>query len=116
MSTPEPQLQEAVQHPTKLAVAAFLSGCAEAEFQAVRDRLHLTDSTLSRTVSALEDAGFVDVRRGHVGKRSRVWIALSREGRRRLAAHLAALQQIAQQAADLGAEDRGPVLGSAPGN
>ena len=106
MSDPGPQLQEAVQHPTKLAVAAFLSGCAEAQFRAVRDRLHLTDSTLSRTVSALEEAGYVDVRRGHVGERSRVWVSLSRQGRDGLAAHLAALQQIAEHAAHLGAEHR----------
>ncbi|HEX7659059.1 MAG TPA: transcriptional regulator [Pseudonocardiaceae bacterium] len=82
---------------------AFLSGCAEAEFKTVRDKLELSDSTLSKTISTLESAGYVSVRKGFVGRRPRTWLALTADGRQRLAAHLAALQHIAQQAHDLGA-------------
>ncbi|WP_380173089.1 transcriptional regulator [Kineococcus sp. DHX-1] len=94
----EPRLDPSVQHPTKLAVVAFLSGCAEADFKTVRDRLGLTDSALSRTLSGLEETGHVAVRKGFVGKRPRTWVSLTGDGRRRLAAHLAALQQIAADA------------------
>lgn len=94
----EPRLDPAVQHPTKLAVVAFLSGCAEADFKTVRDRLGLTDSALSRTLSGLEESGHVAVRKGFVGKRPRTWVSLTRDGRSRLASHLAALQQIAADA------------------
>lgn len=98
-----PRLDPAVQHPTRLAVVAFLSGCAEAEFKTVRDGLELSDSVLSKTVSALEAAEYVQVRKGHVGKRPRTWLALTRQGRQKLAGHLAALQQIADQAMNSGA-------------
>ncbi|MBB2902487.1 DNA-binding MarR family transcriptional regulator [Kineococcus radiotolerans] len=103
-----PALDPAVQHPTKLAVVAFLSGCVEADFKTVRDRLELTDSALSRTLSGLEETGHVAVRKGFVGKRPRTWVSLTAEGRRRLAGHLTALQRIAAgalaQAADLPTE------------
>lgn len=76
----EPRLDPAVQHPTKLAVVAFLSGCAEADFKTVRDRLALTDSALSRTSSGLEESGHVEVRKGFVGKRPRTWVSLTGDG------------------------------------
>jgi DNA-binding MarR family transcriptional regulator len=98
-----PLLDPAIGQPTRLAVVAFLAGCAEAEFKAVRDRLDLTDSTLSKTMSALEAAEYVKVRKGYVGKRPRTWLALTADGRRKLAGHVAALQQIADQAKNNGA-------------
>ncbi|MFD0378298.1 transcriptional regulator [Streptomyces sp. NPDC127112] len=98
-----PQLDPVVQHPSKLAVAAFLSGCLEAEFKAVSDGLALSDSALSKIVTVLEGAGYVKARKGYVGKRPRTWLALTATGRRRLSAHLSALQQIADQARERGA-------------
>ncbi|MGW0968112.1 transcriptional regulator [Streptomyces sp. NPDC002516] len=46
----------------------------------------------SKTVTALEKAGHVSVRKGYFGKRSRTWLALTRSDRTALAAHLAALE------------------------
>ncbi|KAF5995834.1 transcriptional regulator [Streptomyces sp. RLB3-17] len=91
-------LDPTIQHPTRLALVAFLSGCAEADFKTVRERLQMSDSALSKTVAALETAEYVSVRKGYVGKRPRTWLALTFDGRRRLAAHLMALQSIADQA------------------
>ncbi|MFJ8011153.1 winged helix-turn-helix domain-containing protein [Streptomyces sp. NPDC096339] len=100
---PLPQLDAVVQHPSKLAVVAFLSSCTEAEFKAVRDGLNLSDSALSKIVTALEDAGYVAVRKGYVGKRPRTWLTLTGTGRSKLAGHISALQQIADQARERGA-------------
>ncbi|MER5772992.1 transcriptional regulator [Streptomyces sp. NPDC002039] len=100
---PLPQLDAVVQHPSRLAVVAFLSGCTEAEFKAVRDALDLSDSALSKIVTALEGAGYVAVRKGYVGKRPRTWLTLTDTGRSNLAGHLSALQQIADQARGRGA-------------
>ncbi|MFR0358373.1 winged helix-turn-helix domain-containing protein [Streptomyces sediminimaris] len=97
-----PRLDAAVQHPTRLAVVAFLSGCAEADFKTVRDSLEMSDSALSKTVSALEAAEYVKARKGFVGKRPRTWLSLTADGRARLAAHLKALQQIADLAQSQG--------------
>lgn len=99
-----PALDKEIHHPTRLMVAAFLSGCAEAEFGAVRDYCGVSDSVLSKTVTALEKAGYVSVRKGYFGKRPRTWVSLTFTGRQALTAHLAALEEIAGAARRAGAE------------
>ncbi|NUR05166.1 MAG: transcriptional regulator [Streptomyces sp.] len=98
-----PVLNELIHHPTRLAVMAFLSGCAEAEFRAVREGCAMSESALSKVVARLEAASYIHVRKGYVGKRARTWLRLSTEGREALTGHLAALQEIAAGAAALGA-------------
>lgn len=102
---PAPELDKEIHHPTRLAVTAFLSGCAEAEFAAVRDYCGVSDSALSKTVAALEKAGYVGVRKGYFGKRPRTWLSLTFTGRAALEAHLAALRNIAGAAFRAGAEN-----------
>ncbi len=67
----------------------------EAEFALVRDEVEVSDSVLSKQVSTLEQAGYVRVRKGYVGKRPRTWLSLTRAGRAAWTAHLAALREIA---------------------
>lgn len=100
---PGPALDETIHHPSRLAVAAFLSACAEADFATVRDRCGLSDSALSKIATALEAAGYVRIRKGHVGRRPRTWLSLAPAGRDALVRHIAALQQIADSARGAGA-------------
>lgn len=74
---------------------ALLAAAIKVEFSFVRDQVEVTDSMLSKQVSLLEHAGYVKVHKGHVGKRPRTWLSLTREGRRVFERHLAALQEIA---------------------
>ncbi len=99
-----PRLDATIQHPTRLALVAFLSSCAEADFKAVRASLQMSDSALSQTMTALGDKGYLKIRKGHVGRRPRTWLALTPDGRQRLNSHLAALQQIVDNAKQLGAQ------------
>lgn len=101
-----PVLHEEIHHPTRLGIMAFLSGCLEAEFGAVRDHAQVSDASISRIVSALQDAGYVKVRKGYVGKRPRTWLSLTPDGRTALTEHLAALQAIADSARQAGADIR----------
>ncbi|MEU8628537.1 transcriptional regulator [Streptomyces sp. NPDC048669] len=96
-------LDETIHHPTRLAVVAFLSACDEAEFATVREGCQVSDSVLSKTASALEAAGYLNVRKGHVGKRPRTWLSLTPAGRQALAGHIAALQDIVATARSAGA-------------
>ncbi|MFC9635103.1 winged helix-turn-helix domain-containing protein [Streptomyces mirabilis] len=114
--TPPPALDPLIQHPTRLAIMAFLSGCAEAEFSAVRAGCQVSDSALSKVVSTLESASYLIVRKGYVGKRPRTWLSLSSEGRTALSGHLAALQRIAADAAALGSALDGPSPQAASGS
>lgn len=100
MSHPRHELDALLGHPVRFSIVALLAGAARAEFGFVRDQVEVSDSVLSKQVTALEEAGYVNVRKGFVGRRPRTWFSLTRAGRQRFDRHLAALHRIA--AGDLG--------------
>lgn len=75
---------------------ALLAAAHKVEFSFVRDHVEVTDSVLSKQMSSLEEAGYIKVDKGFVGKRPRTWLSLTKEGRRTFDRHLAALRDIAQ--------------------
>jgi DNA-binding MarR family transcriptional regulator len=93
------RLDAVIHPPTRLSIVALLATADEADFAFVRDSVGVSDSVLSKHGSALEAAGYVEIRKGHVGKRPRTWFKLTPVGRRAFAAHVAALQEIVGQAA-----------------
>jgi DNA-binding MarR family transcriptional regulator len=73
---------------------AALAQADELEFRFLRDTLELSDSVLSRQASTLEAAGYIAIRKGHVGKWPRTWLKLTPEGRIAFNDHLATLREI----------------------
>ncbi len=63
-------------------------------FAEVRDSLEISDSVLSKHLSALAEAGYVEVFRVRAESRSRRRVTLTKPGRAALRGHLAALQAI----------------------
>ncbi|MFJ4585195.1 transcriptional regulator [Streptomyces echinatus] len=102
-----PALDQVIHHPTRLTMMAFLAGCAEAEFAAVRAYCQVSDASVSRIATALEEAGYLKIRKGAVGRRPRTWLSLTQAGRKALKQHLAALQTIADAAEAAGADAAG---------
>lgn len=94
---PRHALDDVIHAPVRFSIVATLSGLDKAEFSFVRDAVEISDSALSKQVSVLESAGYLNVKKGYVGKRPRTWLALSPAGRRAYAAHLAALHEISHQ-------------------
>jgi DNA-binding transcriptional ArsR family regulator len=90
----EPRFDELIHAPTRLSIVALLAAADWADFTYIRDTLGLSDSALSKQLSALEEAGYVEIRKGFVGKRPRTSASLSAYGRRAFAGHVAALQRI----------------------
>ncbi|MBU8579130.1 transcriptional regulator [Brevibacterium luteolum] len=89
------QLSPLLTNPSRLALAAGLHGCQHAHFQTIREQLGMSDSTLSKHISALESEGLVHVRKGFVGKRARTWVSLTDSGRTVYRAHMGGLRQLA---------------------
>ncbi len=83
---------------TRLSLMGLLAAAQWAEFPAVRDALELSDSALSKQAALLNREGYVEVRKGYVGKRPRTWLQLTPHGRKSLSLHVAALQRIADVA------------------
>ena len=102
-------------HPiTRLSICGLLAAGADwVEFAALRDAAAISDSVLSKQSRVLEEAGYVEVRKGAVGRRPRTWFRLTAEGRQALQGHLAWLAQLEQAAsAGLGGAERaGPIPG-----
>ncbi len=99
MSTPQHarfELDEVIHAPVRFSIVAALAKVDEAEFAAVRDAVQVSDSVLSKQVSQLEQAGYVVVKKGYIGKRPRTWLKLSAEGEAAYTRHLAALRAIAE--------------------
>jgi hypothetical protein len=80
---------------TRLSLVGLLAGADWAEFPAVRDALEMSDSALSKQAATLEREGYVEIRKGYIGKRPRTWLQLTTEGRLRLSKHIDALQRLA---------------------
>lgn len=88
------RLNEDFSNPVRLSIMGSLNTVEEADFKTLRDALGISDSVLSRHLSALEDKGYVKIRKGFVGKRPRTWAKLSPVGRAAFTDHVQALKEI----------------------
>jgi DNA-binding MarR family transcriptional regulator len=88
-------------HPpaARLGILTVTADTKRIDFVSLRDLLGLTDGNLSRHLSTLETAGYVKVDKTFDDRKPRTWIAITRNGRRALAAELAALRDIVGDAA-----------------
>jgi len=91
---PRHGLDELLGHAVRLSVMAALAGVDRAEFAFVRDTVEVSDSVLSKQVATLEAAGYVEVEKGRVGRRTRTWLRLTPAGGAALNRHVAALRAI----------------------
>ena len=91
-------LDGAFHAPARLQIAALLARVDEAEFATIRDIVEVSDSVLSKHLSALGETGYVRLRKAAMDGRQRTWASLSREGRKAFAAHMLALQELVSQA------------------
>ena len=94
------QLSPLLSNPTRLALVAGLDGCVKSDFQTIKQQLSVTDSTLSKHITALEKEGLVDVKKGFVGKKTKTTLSLSKKGREVFEAHMQGLKEIARMSFD----------------
>jgi DNA-binding transcriptional ArsR family regulator len=88
------RFDELIHAPTRLAIVALLAATEWAEFKFIRDSVGLSDSALSKQLTTLERAGYVEIRKDFVGKRPRTSARLSKQGRAAFERHVAALQEV----------------------
>lgn len=89
-----PRFDELIHAPTRLAIIALLAAAEDADFKFIRDSVGMSDSALSKQLSILEEAGYVQIRKGFMGKRPRTSAKLTTVGRAAFEQHVAALQEI----------------------
>ena len=89
-----PVFDEVIHAPSRLRICAMLSAAHQVEFAVIQDRLALSKSALSKHLSQLADAGYVQQERAVRDSRSRLWLSLTSEGARAYRAHVQALRQL----------------------
>lgn len=94
---PRHRLDDVIHSPVRLSVVAALAGVEKADFKSLRDTIEVSDSALSKQLTVLEDAGYVEISKDRVGRRPRTWVTLTPAGRAALTGHLQALRAIAEQ-------------------
>lgn len=83
-----------IHAPARLRLVTMLSGVSEAEFATLRTALEVSDSVLSKHLSALVECGYLHSRKGvHAGRRT-TWVSLTDVGRQALRDHVAALRRL----------------------
>lgn len=95
---PRHGLDEIIHAPVRFSIMATLIGVEKAEFGFVRDTVEISDSVLSKQSAVLEQAGYIKIKKGYVGKRPRTWLSLTPAGRQAYSNHVEALTRIAQAA------------------
>jgi DNA-binding MarR family transcriptional regulator len=94
MTHPRHQLDEIIHAPVRLSIMAALASADRVAFAFLRDLVEVSDSLLSKQISVLEGAGYVDVVKGYEGKRPRTWYALTPEGQKAFADYRAIITKL----------------------
>ena len=90
-----------IHAPARLQIMAVLAGVQDAEFAMLRKTADVSDSVLSKHLSALSEAGYVRLRKAAQDGRQRTWASLTRTGRTAFREHVAALTALARVAEDV---------------
>jgi DNA-binding MarR family transcriptional regulator len=93
-SHPRNRLDEVIHVPVRLSIMSALAAADRVDFRFLRELVEVSDSLLSKHMSILEDARYVEVIKGYHGKRPRTWFTLTDTGRAAFDAYLAALHEI----------------------
>ncbi|WP_345443047.1 transcriptional regulator [Actinoallomurus vinaceus] len=94
----EDGFDEFIHVPARLSIVALLAPAEWVEFRFLRETIGTSDSALSKQITALENAGYVTVRKERSGTTRRTLVRLSDHGRAAFAAHAAALERIVRSA------------------
>ena len=92
------RFDELIHAPTRLSIVSLLAATEWADFKFIRDEVGLSDSALSKQLTTLEGAGYIEIRKSFVGKRPRTSARLTKTGRAAFGSHVAALQEIVVRA------------------
>jgi DNA-binding MarR family transcriptional regulator len=88
---------DVVHQPNRLAILVVLDEAGRADFTYLKEAVGLTDGNLGRHLSVLESEKLIELQRGFEGKRPRTWAKITRAGRARLRAEVAAMRNLLER-------------------
>lgn len=90
-------LNKAFENRVRLAVMSILVVNESADFNSLKQMLHLTDGNLATHIALLENKKYVKVEKEFVGKKTLTTYSVTPPGRRAFAGHLNALEKLIRQ-------------------
>ncbi|MDF2629869.1 MAG: transcriptional regulator [Symbiobacteriaceae bacterium] len=87
-------LNELFHVKARLGIMTLLISQGESDFSTLKAHLGLTDGNLGAHIRVLEEAGYVGVEKGFVGRRPRTTCRVTEAGRKAFAAYLHQLEAL----------------------
>ncbi|MEV7417570.1 transcriptional regulator [Streptomyces sp. NPDC089919] len=87
-------LDPVIHAPKRLAAMSVLAHSDQVDFGFLRDHLGISDSDLSKQMTALEAAGYVKINKTGRGRGAATWYRITTAGRDAYRRHIAALTAI----------------------
>ncbi|HET6971085.1 MAG TPA: transcriptional regulator [Phenylobacterium sp.] len=91
------KIDDVIHGRLRLGVMAYLANAEVADFNELKAVLEVTQGNLSVQLRKLEDAGYVTIEKGFLGRKPRTQVRISAAGRAAFAAYLEALGQVIGQ-------------------
>jgi DNA-binding MarR family transcriptional regulator len=91
------KIDDVIHGRLRLGVMAYLANAEVADFNELKAALEVTQGNLSVQLRKLEDAGYVTIEKGFLGRKPRTQVRISAAGRQAFARYLEALSQVIGQ-------------------
>jgi DNA-binding MarR family transcriptional regulator len=87
-------IDDVIHGRLRLGVMAYLANAEVADFNELKALLEVTQGNLSVQLRKLEEAGYVAIEKGYLGRKPRTQVRITPAGRRAFAAYLEALGKL----------------------
>lgn len=94
MSNPITNLNKVFDSRIRIGVMSALMAREQVSFNELKALIDVTDGNLATHMKTLEEAGYVKVSKGFVGRKTSTTYAVTKAGDKAFRAHLDALEQI----------------------
>jgi DNA-binding MarR family transcriptional regulator len=91
------KIDDVIHGRLRLGVMAYLANAEVADFNELKAVLEVTQGNLSVQLRKLEEAGYVAIEKGFLGRKPRTQLRITPEGRKAFAAYLEALGKLIGQ-------------------
>lgn len=91
---PIQNLNKAFDNRIRLGIMSALMVNDEINFNDLKELLQITDGNLASHIKGLEDAGYIKVKKGFIGKKTNTTYAATKAGEKAFKQHIDALEQM----------------------
>ncbi|HZZ32410.1 MAG TPA: transcriptional regulator [Phenylobacterium sp.] len=88
------KIDDVIHGRLRLGVMAYLANAEVADFNELKAILEVTQGNLSVQLRKLEDAAYVAIEKGYLGRKPRTQVRITPAGRKAFAAYLEALGRV----------------------